>query len=155
MSGLRWGRVVLIASLALNLVVVGLLAGAWISGGGKGGPGLRGIDRAAMGLGAYVMALPDEARAQVLAAGGLAKGDRRARVRAFRQTRREMNAILQAEPFDAEALTALMDDGRGKIFETTGDLQAAFIAAFAALSPEQRAAVRARAAEMREKRRKR
>lgn len=137
----RGRKVLLIGSLALNLIFIGLIVGAVLRGGPPGS-GPRHLDRMSMGLGAYIEALPPDVRAGVKAAGGgFDLADRRARFQAVREGRRAMTAALKADPFDADALRAAVAGHRNAALGGSVALQDAFVEAFAALSPEQRAEV--------------
>lgn len=95
----RWMWVALVLSVAINLIIVGMVAAALFHfRGGHGGPGKR--------FGHYVRSLPDDRR-QVLAP---LFEQQRAAIRPLRrkarQTRREIRDALQAEPYDRERLVA-------------------------------------------------
>lgn len=98
-------RIALALSLALNLAVLGLVAGAML----RDGPGMRTAMVRDLGFGPYTEALSPEDR----------KSLRRAlfdRAPEIRETRRLMRddteallALLRADPFDPAALSARMD----------------------------------------------
>ncbi|WP_299965723.1 periplasmic heavy metal sensor [uncultured Roseobacter sp.] len=114
----RWVKLLLGVSLALNLAVAGIVAGAMLRDGGdrRGGPRLGAFGGYAA---PYIMALPPETRRAVLqtmrgrgAAGDGAMPDRTAR-RAFYA---DVITALEAQPFDRAALTAaLARQARGAV----------------------------------------
>lgn len=129
----RLMRIVLVLSLALNLAVVGIVAGVAVSGR-LGGPAPRSVD---FGLGPVSQALdPAERRAirQALRReGALRNLDLRARAEA-------MIAALRADPFDRAALELLLDEQAARIGQLQGAAQEAFLDQIAAMTPERRAA---------------
>jgi uncharacterized membrane protein len=101
-GGPRWIKVALAVSVALNLAVAGLAAGAWL----REGPG-RGMPRD-MSFGPFTEALSDGDRKELRQA----LGDR---APGFREARREMRAdfdlllaTLRADPFDPTAAEAAL-----------------------------------------------
>lgn len=112
-SSPRWMRVVLVLSLALNLLIVGAVVGA-VSSGGKGGPRLSDVS-----FGPYTAALGRE--------------DRRALRRAIRDTAGRPDraaarenfqtflTVLRTEPLDVAEMT--------RVFEAQGALAQARLAA--------------------------
>jgi uncharacterized membrane protein len=104
-GGSRWIKIALAVSVALNLAVAGLVAGAWL----REGPG-RGMPRD-MSFGPFTEALSDNDRRELRRA----LGDRGP---GFRESRQQMRtdleallATLRASPFDPvaaeEALTTV------------------------------------------------
>lgn len=106
--GRRWLRWALIASLAVNLIFVGLIAGAAYRH--AGGPGAVAV---ANGHGPrsyatpYVRALPRDVRRALFR--DMRQGDRGIPDRAGRRAMyNEVLAALRAEPFDADAVAGLV-----------------------------------------------
>ncbi len=99
--GLRWALGI---SLALNLAVVGMVAGAML----RDGSGMRGAMVRDLGFGPFTEALSREDRRALRQA----LFERAPEIRQARQQRQEdlqaLVAILRAEPFDAAALAAAM-----------------------------------------------
>ena len=100
-GGPRWIKIALAVSVALNLAVAGLAAGAWLREGHS-----RGMPRD-MSFGPFTEALSDADRRELRRA----LGDR---APGFREARQEMRAdlttllaTLRAEPFDPAAAEAL------------------------------------------------
>jgi uncharacterized membrane protein len=99
----------LMASLALNLLVVGAVAGTLISGRhrhfpGPGGGGLGGE----MNLMVFVRSLPAERQRALRDAADLQRGMMRPLRQAVRTARADVNTALSAEPFDAPRLQAAL-----------------------------------------------
>lgn len=138
----RWYTIVLVGSLALNLLFIGGLAkAAWHHRhGGPGGPGMMG----------FVRDLPPDRRQLI---GGELKAAREA-IEPMRQTMRdrwsETNKVLVEEPFDKAKFKAAMD----KVTEADSQIKNAFSSALsetvAKLTPDERRAFQA----WREKRKK-
>ena len=103
----RWMTVVLAVSLALNLAVVGLVAGAALS---RGGPPFTGRGPGPGGPLALVGALPDEIRGETMAAlrAGRDRPDREER----RARMDRLTALIRAEPFDRAAVAEMLVDQR-------------------------------------------
>lgn len=103
----------LIASLALNLLVVGAIAGALVSGrhrhfGGPGGHWRDGGMAGELGLMGFVRSLPTERQRALREAADIQRGMLRPLRQAVRAARDETIAALNANPFDAQRLdTAL------------------------------------------------
>ena len=101
----RWMRLLLLASLALNLLIVGTSVGMIL----RGGPPPVAVRD--LGFGPFAAALSPEDRAALRrdwAARSGAKGDGR---RALREDIRALLDTLRADPFDAPALRAIMARG--------------------------------------------
>jgi uncharacterized membrane protein len=101
-GGQRWLKIALAVSVALNLAVAGLVAGAWL----RDGPG-HGMPRD-MSFGPFTEALSDTDRRELRRT----LGDR---AHGFREARQEMQADLQAllttlraDPFDPAAAEAAL-----------------------------------------------
>ncbi|HRD77641.1 MAG TPA: periplasmic heavy metal sensor [Hyphomicrobiaceae bacterium] len=127
----RWGKPLLVASLALNLVTVGLIAGAkmrerrmWHAIGLAGAPGSEGRASAVAQLGslAFVETLPKERRDSLL---GAAK-ERWEAVKALRREARgarvELVRLMDTEPFDQSGAKAKAE----RIVEAESKARAAF-----------------------------
>lgn len=134
----RWFKILLVGSLALNLLFIGGLAkAAWHhrhgGPGGHGGPGLMG----------FVRDLPPDRRQLI---GAELKAAREA-VEPMRTTVRERwseaNTVLVEEPFDKAKYKAAMD----RVTEAEGQLKNAITAAMsetaAKMSPDERRALQA------------
>ncbi len=108
-----WGRVVLVISLGLNLLVAGLVAGAMLNGhrDRDGRPELRDL-----GFGPFVSALPREARPALAEALRRQEGSLRERRTAMRAGFDALLDALRAEPYDHDAVTAIMLAQQEEIF---------------------------------------
>lgn len=125
-------RIVLIASLALNVLIVGFVVGTALSGR-EGGPA-RGLE---LGPGPFARALAPNERRAVLRA--MRDGERLPRVE-MRENMQALVAALRAQPFDADRLNQAMQVQRDRLAQLQDDAQAALLAQIIAMSPERRAA---------------
>lgn len=108
-------RIALAVSVALNLLVLGLIGGAVMGAGGReDGPGLR-----ALGLGPFVLGLEREDRQRLRAR--LDDESLRAERRALGQSLQAVQGALRMEPFDRALAQAALGQARA----ATGALQAA------------------------------
>jgi len=129
----RW---LLVASLAINLAIAGLFAGAVISGRAGGPP--RGFDLA---IGPFARALDHDDRRWImreLTEGGEAHQPRPAADRAAE--RQAIVAAVLADPFDPATLAEAMDEMRERGDALQRVTQVALVARIAAMTPEARAA---------------
>ena len=146
--GRNWTRIALIGSLAVNLLIVGTLAGAfWKHEKPKG----RHMDRISMGLGANILALPEPAQGEIAALVGKGFESRRAFRRIMRDSQKELLAALRAEPFSEEVLRAAFEAHRGAALGKSRVLQDAYVDALVDMSDEERAAHLDRAEQIRKK----
>lgn len=121
------------ASLAVNLFFGGLVVGRAMHRGA--GPFQRDFTMARM-----MSALPDEAREsmrQAMREHGGQIGERR---RAMMEAGQDLPAIMQSEPFDAEAARKAFREQRAKQMELQEVMQEAMITAMSRLSAEERRA---------------
>ena len=135
-SAPRWMRWLLVLSLALNLLVLGLVVGDALSGGGPG----RGPRPVEMTLGPVARALdPADRRAILGELRGhpdlhhLGRGGREAGLR-------EVAAALRAEPFDADRARAALAMQSDRVVAAHAAVQEALLARIAAMTAEERAA---------------
>lgn len=136
----RLWRIVLVLSLAMNLAVVGMVAGAVVSGRFGDGPP-RSFD---LGLGPVTRALTPDERRDIARAlrhdGALRRFDLRARVSA-------MVDAIAAEPFDAAGLRVLMAEQATRVSAVQARAQDAFVETVSQMSAERRAAFAAQLAQ--------
>lgn len=129
--GLRWALGI---SLALNLAVVGMVAGAML----RDGPGMRGAMVRDLGFGPFTEALSREDRRALRQA----LFERAPEIRQARQQRQEdlqaLVAILWAEPFDAAALAAAMAEQEARMVGQLRLGQTVLQERIAAMTPEAR-----------------
>lgn len=119
-----WVRILLVVSLGLNLLVVGAVAGLVIKGGPwkQGGP----PSMAEGGVGPLTRALSKEDRRaigrEMRQKGAQSGWDRRA----HRQSMERMVVLLEAQPFDADAFAAELNNTvvglQGRIVDASGAL---------------------------------
>lgn len=136
----RWMRLVLVVSLALNLLVIGAVAGAAITGGGP----WRGME--AHG-GPMARALTPEDRRILRQRSLEARGDLRDGRRAHRAAMQELVTLLRATPFDAEAVEAQMRVVRVMLGERMAQGQSLLLDRLSDMTPAERAAYADRLAE--------
>lgn len=136
--GWPWMRIVLVISLALNLLIAGVVAGALLRGP------LQDPDRrpalADLGFGPFVEALPRGERIAVAR-------DLRREAGAFRENRAELRRqfrrlveLLKAEPYDAGAVERLVTSQQTKLMERQSLGREILLQRLAEMAPEERAA---------------
>jgi len=133
-------RVVLVVSLALNLLVLGVMAGGVMKGvqthRASHTPDMR----------ALWLALPEEARRDARQAEGPRNPDRHAEQREERRARAaarqaEMLALLRAPTFDAQAFSTLLQTDHDERSARIAQAHEAFVARVGALDAAERAAM--------------
>ncbi len=97
----RWIWVTLVASVSVNLLLIGLMAGAAWFRHRAGGP----FATAASPMG-FIRMLPKERRDAIRSAAPEAFANMRPHWQAVRQARREADRLLTTEPFSAETFLA-------------------------------------------------
>lgn len=128
-------RVALFVSLAVNLAIAGLVAGAFLDGRRMGPP-----PRFDLSLGPVGQAL-DEADRRAILRDLRARPDLRPPGPRARQAHfRDLLAVLRAEPFERGEIEALLADHRRHGAALLDAGQAALLDRIAAMSPEERAA---------------
>lgn len=128
-----WVKIALAMSLALNLAIIGLVAGFVL----RGGP--SGARLPAMGYAMpYVLALPKQMRRDVFDAvrGDDTLPDRRAR----RAVYGEMISALRATPYDESAVRAILARQADGASRVQAAAQSAWLEALAGMSDAERAA---------------
>jgi len=132
----RGWRVVLVFSLALNLLIIGALVGTSLSGRGKD----NAPQRVSFEFGPLGRALDKQDRRAI----GQAMRRDGARVPsrdAMKQRAGELAAALRADPFDPDQVSALMSVLQDRSRSVTASAQTAFVAHLVAMTPEKRAAL--------------
>ncbi|MFO8126515.1 periplasmic heavy metal sensor [Yoonia sp.] len=129
----RLWRIVLVLSLALNLAIAGMVTGAVVSGRAGDGP-LRSFD---LGIGPIARALEPQERRAVRRS---LREDRGLRGMDFRERMNGVVEALKAEPFDPDALRALMAEQAADIEGIQAKAQAATLDQIIAMTPERRRA---------------
>jgi uncharacterized membrane protein len=142
-SGRRpgWLGFVLVASLALNLFLGGIVVGGWVAGGGPlparwepGAGGLRAFPR-------LVQALPPEQRAEAAAVLAEHRGEIRRRFIALHRARRDVFEAMTRETVDRAALEQAFAGLRERMTAAQAAVQEALIEVSISLPPEQRRAL--------------
>lgn len=138
-SKFHWSRVLLVLSLAMNLAVIGIVAGAAL-GQDRDGGRLHTLQSRDIGYGPFVAALSEGERRDLGRDLRAAPGPERISRAALRREFETMLAALRAEPFDGAAFEALLDDKRLTLIERQKVGQDAFVARINAMSEADRAA---------------
>ena len=130
-SGRRGGRILLVASLVVNLLLIGFLVGhtvhpPWHE---RGGP--LTIER-------VTGALPPEVRDAVRASLRERRPQIAERMAAVRQARADVRSAIEAEPFDATRLQAAFATLRDRSQAVQEDVAAAVVEAISKLPPDTR-----------------
>ncbi len=105
-----WGKIVLVISLGFNLLIVGLIVGAKVGDDRRPDGPAR-----VLGLGPYFSALSSSDKFAIGKAARRETGTLRESRRALRQHTEAFIAALRADPFDASAISALLEEQRGHI----------------------------------------
>ncbi len=133
----RWGRVVLAVSLAANLLVAGLVAGAMLNGPRDRDrrPELRDI-----GFGPFVAALPKEDRRALAESYHAESGSFRMRREEMRRQFDAFLVALRAEPYDHAAVEAVISSQQEEVFATQRMARGLLLDHIGAMQPAERAA---------------
>lgn len=137
---LRSRRWLLLASLALNVLLVGLIVGAVWRGTREGGAGFGPRPGGPGQMFAYLASLPPERRATIIREGKLARGEVRELRRHVREAQRERIAALTADTFDRDRYAAAqtrLDNAEARLREL---LATSLKNAAAAMTPDERRA---------------
>lgn len=129
----RLWKIVLVASLALNLAVAGLVVGTVLSGRLGDGPP-RNFD---LGLGPVARALEPQERRSM---GRDMRQSRVLRDVDLRGRSEALIAALKADPFDPAQVSALLDAQAAQLARVQQTAQAALLRAIINMTPERRAA---------------
>jgi uncharacterized membrane protein len=134
-AGGRWLRVALAVSVAINLAVIGVVAGAWLRDGPPRMAAVRDV-----GFGPYAAGLTDDDRAALRRALVARGPDLRAARAAMREDMAAVVAALRAEPFEAAAMTEAMERGTARVAEFAVLGRSLLVEHAAGLTPAARAA---------------
>lgn len=136
--GWPWGRIILILSLSLNMLVAGLVAGTLLRDGPDRSSERR-LEAADLGFGPYVAALgPEERRTLVQAARREGSGLREHRAKVRRQFE-EMLTLLRAETLDVAALDRLLSEQQAALTDWQGIGQRLLVENLAQMDAAERA----------------
>ncbi|MCP5087197.1 MAG: periplasmic heavy metal sensor [Rhodobacteraceae bacterium] len=144
----KWIKPVFIASLAVNLVILGLIIGAAFGDHHRPGRGLK----APHGVRAYVSAMTEDQReefherTQTSLAGSLKT------LRKLSNRNKMVIAAIEATPFSEDALRSAMDQQATDVSVIMSGFQEELIATLSAMNDEERAEYVARMKEQRKKR---
>lgn len=142
----RGMRLALVASLALNLLFLGVMAGGFIKAGRMGPPQVS----SATDLRTLWRALPDEARQSIRSDqhGGGSPGARGARREQMQARNAEALALLRAEVFDAGAFLTLLEADHRVRAERLNSAHTALVGQLDGLAPNERAMMAERLEQM-------
>jgi uncharacterized membrane protein len=129
-----WLRLLLVASLAVNLLVVGIVAGALI---GRGDDRRHGPPRD-LASAVYLRALPDDQRAALEEALAETLPERESRRAAIAAELAATLGVLRAEPFEPARLAERIAHQRGAISARSGIGDRLFVERIAAMTQAER-----------------
>lgn len=152
--GSRWIGWALVASLALNLFLAGVIGVRFWREHWRGPP-----ERAMAGafgpMGRIAGAMPESSRAKVKALMETRQQEVRERGREYRRARTEAMQALSADAFDRSRAEAAFAEARRRADAMSEGVHAAMIEASSQLTPEERKAFRERLAERERERERR
>lgn len=129
----RWTRILLVLSLALNLLIIGVVAGA-VMGRSRD----RGPDDRAISYGPFTRALTDADR-QALRQSIRDKGDPRAHHRQLRAGFEAFLTELRSSPYDPDAAAAALTVQQQQIDAQITSVRAALLERIATMTDDERA----------------
>jgi uncharacterized membrane protein len=138
----RWLAIGLLASLSVNLLIAGLIAGAALTQGRAPPDDPRVAERVLipLGLGLYARALdPEDRHALIQDATGQRDALRPARAE-MRRNMADLARAVRAEPYDADAVRAVLSRQRAAVAVPLRVGEDVLVARLAGMSPEARAA---------------
>lgn len=131
-------RILLIVSLAANLLVAGVIAGAYFSDGPEKRAAVRG--HSSLPLGPYGRAFSKEDRADLRKAFEARKPWFDKSRRQMRGFGKEMATAMRADPFDAAEISDILARQSAVWSEIQAEGQKLFVERVRAMTPDQRAA---------------
>lgn len=135
---LRWGRLVLFVSLALNLAVVGVVGGSML---GRKGHDRKDFVARDVGFGLFNEAFTEDDRKELRRAYSKANPNIRAERDQMRNDLQTILTALRAEPFDVAVLRAALDAGAARIEVRQAQGQALVLDHLTMMSEDERAEV--------------
>ena len=129
----KWLIGALAASLVVNLVLIGFVAGRMSSGFAPG----AGIDPT-LGLPRLLRFMEEERRREVLADAISYRRELRPTLRQMRAVQRRIHASVTADPFEEDALRNAFNDFRGNLEASQAKSHEAFVTVVSRLTPEER-----------------
>ena len=148
----RWMRVLLVVSLALNLLVVGLVAGSVL---GKTRSGSRGAEAHEFQRHPLIGALAREDRREVMQQLRRDNGQPREHAKALRTRFRAYLEALRADAFDADAVGQLLKEQRASMGNWQDGVDGILLQTLSDMTPEERLAYADRLEELGRRGRKR
>ncbi len=136
-SGFRWGRLLLFVSLSINLLIVGMVAGAIYRNGGPANhtekPPLR-----ELGYGPYGRALSKENRRDIEQAMLARAGDLNANRDEFRGQIKALLKALRTSPYDAKTVRAIIGSQQERLLQRQDIGRIILLEQIEAMSDEER-----------------
>ncbi|MCV2881394.1 periplasmic heavy metal sensor [Actibacterium sp. XHP0104] len=133
----RWGRVVLVLSLGLNLLVFGLIGGAILKHGGPPSRAAGQVDFLGYS-GPYARALDHEQREHLRDRLGQSADTWRENRAAVRRDFQLILTALRARPYDAAALEAALEAQQARVDAHARQIRAEMLAQIAAMDDHDR-----------------
>ena len=109
-----WMRVLLTVSLAANLLILGMVMGAFLTKDRSGGPADRMQVARDLAPPAFVLALPQTERRALIEEFRKSSGSFRGERKAVRESLRAFLAALRSESFDAEQALGMLEGQRDR-----------------------------------------
>lgn len=131
----NWTRIVLVVSLALNLAVVGMVAGFAFSGGPKGGPA-----RFDLTAGPLTRAMDDDMRGDLRRVLRDSPAFERRNRGEMRADMVELVAVLRAEAFDSAAFRDALTRQRERLQQGQETVLAVVTEQISTMTPDERRA---------------
>lgn len=131
---------VVLVSLALNLFLGGLVAGRWLGGGQPGGFRSASPTDIVMPFNPrqFLRTLPNERKKEIIRLIRSRMGEVRQAFGSVPETRKEIIAALEADPFDPARLEAAFANTRGQFDEAVGSIHQVIQTLAAELTPDER-----------------
>lgn len=148
-----WLKIVLIASLGLNLLIAGLFIGSFA--GGKYRSADRMPQTLGLGMMAYVKPLPKDERQALFRQFRKMKPARREAFQAMRAQNSKILGVITADPFDADALAAAFEEQHQVVTGVLSKGRSGLITVISEMTPDERKAYAAAVEEALKKRPKR
>lgn len=126
----RWLLPALVVSLVLNMLLVGLIAGARLHHGGWRGHGERHFG--------FLKDLPEGRRAELAKEMETLRGELHEKREAVHELRRRARALIAKEPFDAAAVSAAIEQISAARGEANRHAAQRFVEVLSRMSPEER-----------------
>lgn len=134
----RGVKIVLGLSLALNLLILGAIGGAFLGARPEGGPRDRADTVRLLGLAPLAFALERDDRAAVVRAAGADREMMQRQRRQFVEAARGFAQSVRGDPFDRAAAEAALEEQRGVVLNLQDRGSAALLDYLATLSPSAR-----------------